>query len=297
MNRTDQQPLVSIITPSYNQASFVEETILSVARQDYPSVEHVIVDGGSTDGSVEIIRTYAQRYPDRIRWVSEPDEGHADGINKGFRISRGQIIAWLNSDDAYLFRSTLSEVVDTFSRMPEADVVYGDAVLIDKDNRLLRVLCAPSFNYSWLLRGCRILQPAAFWRRRVIEEEQLDASILGIDYEYWLRLGRKFRFVHVPRLWATDRNWPGRIILTRRDDLNRQKWAIRRKYGQYNDAIYHLQHLLDKLVYGLPSRVKGLLALPGLCNATAEDFAIPIQLEPAMVTIWRQLWKKNRDLL
>ena len=297
MKPTDQQPLVSIVTPSYDQASFIEETILSVACQDYPSIEHIIVDGGSTDGSVEIIRTYAQRYPDQIRWVSEPDEGHADGINKGFRMSRGQIIAWLNSDDTYLFRSTLSEVVDTFNRMPEADVVYGDAVLIGEDNRLLIVMCAPSFNYNWLLRGCRIFQPAAFWRRRVIEEEQLDTSILGIDYEYWLRLGRKCRFVHVPRLWATDRNQPGRITLARRDELNRQKWAIRRKYGQHNDAIYHLQHLLDQLVYALPSRVKGLLALPGLYKATAEDFAIPIRLEPAMVTIWRQLWKKNRDLL
>jgi hypothetical protein len=149
-----------------------------------------------------------------------------------------------------------------------------------------------------LLRGCRITQPAAFWRRRVIEEEQLDSSLaVGIDYEYWLRLGKIFHFVHVPRLWATDRNQPGRIILTRRDELNRQKWTIRRKYGQCNDAIYHLQHLLDKLVYGLPSRVKGLLALPGLYKATAEDFAIPIRLEPAMVTTWRQLWRKNRDLL
>jgi len=291
-------PLVSIITPSYNQGQFIDETILSVERQDYPNIEHIIVDAGSTDGSVEIIKVHAQLHPDRIRWMSEPDEGHADGINKGFRMATGQIVAWLNSDDTYLFRSTLREVVDTFNRMPEADVIYGDAVLISQDNRLLRVLCSPAFNYGWLLRGCRITQPAAFWRRRVMEEEQLDSSLaIAIDYEYWLRLGGKYRFVHVPRLWATDRNQPGRMILTQCDELNRQKWAIRRRYGQDMDAVYHLQHLLDKLRYGLPSRIKGLLALPKLYNASTEAFAIRVRFESPVVTIWRQLWKKNSDLV
>ena len=298
MDPTGQQPLVSIVTPSYNQAPFIEEAILSVSSQDYPFVEHIIVDGGSTDGSVEIIKAYARRSPDRIRWVSEPDEGQADAINKGFRMATGQIVAWLNSDDTYLFRSTLSEVVDAFHRMPEADIIYGDAVLIDKDNRLLRVLCSPSFSYNWLLRGCRLTQPTVFFRQQVIGAEKLAPPItVVLDYEFWLRLGRKYRFVHVPRLWATDRNHSGRKILARRDELVRQSWAVRRQYGQDMDAPYYLQHHLDKLLYGLPSLVKGLLALPGLYHADAEAFAIPLRLEPPISTIWRQLWKKNRDLI
>jgi len=297
MNPSDWLPLVSIITPSYNQAPFIEETILSVINQDYPFVEHVIVDGGSTDGSVEIIQAYARRYPHRIRWVSEPDQGQADAINKGFRMSSGEIVAWLNSDDIYLFRSTLDEVVEAFSRMPEADVIYGDAVLISADGRLLKVMCWPAFKYDWLLRGCRLTQPAVFLRRRVVEAEKLDVSLsIVFDYEFWLRLGKKYRFVHMPRLWAADRNQPARKILTRRGELNHQKWAVRRKYGQDQDAIYSLQRFLDKLLYGLTGRVKGLFALGELYHANPDAFAVPLRLEPLMLTIGRQLWKKNREL-
>jgi len=298
MNPSGWLPLVSIITPSYNQALFIEEAILSVINQDYPFVEHVIIDGGSTDGSVEMIKMYAQQCPDRIRWVSEPDEGQADAINKGFRMATGQILAWLNADDAYLFRSTLSEVVDAFRHMPEADVIYGDAVLISADTRLLRIMCWPPFKYSWLLRGCRLTQPAVFFRRRIIEAEELDPSItIALDYEFWLRLGRKYCFVHVPRLWAADRNQPARKILINRDELDHQNRVIRRKYGQNMGAMYLLQRFSDKLLYGLPGRIKGVLALSGLYRADPEAFAIPLRLDPLMITIWRQLWKKNRDLI
>jgi glycosyltransferase involved in cell wall biosynthesis len=287
--------LISIITPSYNQASFIEETLLSVARQDYPDIEHIVVDGGSTDGSVEIIQAHAQRSPERIRWVSEPDEGQADAINKGFRMATGRVVAWLNSDDAYLYRSTISEVADAFRRMPEADVIYGDAIRINESNCLLRVLCSPPFSYDWLLRGYRLTQPAIFFRRRVVEAEELDASItIVLDYEYMLRLARKYHIVHIPSLWAVDRNHRARKILARHDELVRQKWAIRRSFGQNSDAMYYLQRLLDMAVYGFPYRVRGLFALPALRKGSVEALAIPLHFESTLRTIWHQLFTTHR---
>ena len=118
------KPLVSIITPSYNQVRYLEDTIQSVLQQDYPNIEYIIVDGGSTDGSLEVI----ERYKDKLAWwVSEPDQGQADAINKGFRKATGEIIAWLNSDDLYL-PGTISSAVEVFQNNPKAGVIYGNAL-------------------------------------------------------------------------------------------------------------------------------------------------------------------------
>ena len=290
-------PLVSVVTPSYNQAAYISQTIQSVVEQSYPHVENIIVDGASTDGSVEIIGEWARRYPQRIRWVSEPDQGQTEAINKGFGLAQGEIVAWLNSDDTYLFRSTLCEVVDLFRRMPEVDVLYGDAVLISADGRLLKVLCTPTFSYDWLLRGCRIVQPAVFVRRRVIEAALPDPAIsIVMDYEYWLRLGRKYRFRHVDRLWATDRNQSARKILRREAELAKQRRAIRQRYGQEEDRRFHLRQVVDKLRFGLPTRAKGLTYLPSLYSERA-DLAVPLQMGTLLRMLWNQLWRKNHELL
>jgi glycosyltransferase involved in cell wall biosynthesis len=292
-----RRPLVSIITPSYNQAEFIEQTMLSVLEQDYPLLEYIIVDGGSTDESPELIESYADRYPGKIRWLSEQDGGQADAINKGFRMASGQIIAWLNSDDTYLYRSTLSEVVSAFKQMPEADVIYGDAVLISEDSSVLKVLCSPPFRDDWLMRSCRITQPAAFFRRQVIESEQLDASIsIVLDYDYWLRLRKDFVFKHVPGLWATDRNQRSRKILAQRPELIRQSAAIKQRYGQKIDLRYGWYRMIDKLRYGFTGKIKGLLRLPELYRQKSALFAVPLRFDPFWKTVWRQLWKNNRDL-
>jgi glycosyltransferase involved in cell wall biosynthesis len=128
-----QQPLVSIITPSYNQARFLEATIQSVLSQDYPNLEYIIVDGASTDGSVEII----QRYTSQISlWISEPDHGQTDAINKGFSHAHGEVFAWLNSDDTYL-PGAITQAIEFMHSHPQAAMVYGDAYLIDEQGSII----------------------------------------------------------------------------------------------------------------------------------------------------------------
>jgi hypothetical protein len=135
-----------------------------------------------------------------------------------------------------------------------------------------------------------------FFRRSVVEAEKLDSSIsIVLDYEYWLRLGTKYRFAHVPRLWAVDRNQPGRKILVLGDELDRQRRALRRQYGLDMGITYSAQRVLDMILYGLPCRFKGLFGLRSLHQAGEDAFAIPLQFEPVLTTIWRQLWRRNRQ--
>jgi glycosyltransferase involved in cell wall biosynthesis len=137
---TSDLPRVSIITPSYNQASFLEETICSVLEQDYANLEYIIVDGGSKDGSVEIIRRYESQL---AWWVSEPDQGQTDALNKGFGMASGDILAWLNSDDTYL-PGAISGAVEYLMSHPEAGLVYGDANLVDENGTVISRFPCPA---------------------------------------------------------------------------------------------------------------------------------------------------------
>lgn len=197
-------PLVSIVTPSFNQAPFLEETILSVLGQDYPNLEYLIVDGGSTDGSLEIIR----RYADRLGWwVSEPDGGQTEAINKGFAHARGEIFAWLNSDDTYLPQA-VSEAVQYLQNHPSVGLVYGDANFIDERGRVLGKFPARQTDYRRLRRGyVHIPQQAAFFRAELWHKVgPLDASFyFAMDYDLWVRIARIAKLVYLPRLWANFR--------------------------------------------------------------------------------------------
>ncbi len=287
-------PLVSIVTPSFNQARYLGETLASVAAQDYPLVEMIVLDGGSSDGSVDLIADFARQHPGKVLWRSEPDGGQADAISRGLSMARGEIVAWLNSDDAYVFSGVLSQVVDAFAARPDAGVLYGDAAIISSDGRLLRIQCGHRFTYGRLLRGCYIVQPSVFMRRQVVAACPLNLKLnYALDYELWLRASLQFPFVYVPRLWAADRNHSERKILANRPALEAECRQILASCGQRFGFAYHALRMTDKAVYGLPGRLRGLAVMASL-RRSRSDWAIPIRFEPPATALVKQLWTKNR---
>ncbi len=197
-------PLVTIVTPSFNQGRFLEETIQSVLSQDYPHIEYIIVDGGSKDNSQEIIRKYAGRL---AWWVSEKDKGHADALNKGFEHSHGEIMAWMNSDDTYQ-PGAVSEAVAYLRAHPEVQFVYGDANLMDIDGHILGPFPARQTDYRRMLRGfVHIPQQSTFWRRDLWEKlGSLDTTLyFAFDYDFWVRAAKIAPLVYFPRLWSNFR--------------------------------------------------------------------------------------------
>jgi glycosyltransferase involved in cell wall biosynthesis len=198
------EPLVSIVTPSYNQRRYLEDTIQSVLSQDYPALEYFIIDGGSSDGSLEIIQKYADRL---AAWISEPDQGQTDAINKGFALSRGKIMAWINSDDLYA-PGAISEAVAYLQSHPGVGMVYGNTDLIDQWGRKIGSFNAQQTSYQRLMRGgVYIPQPAAFWRRSLWQQAgPLDPSFyFAMDYDLWVRFAKISPIVYTPRLWARFR--------------------------------------------------------------------------------------------
>ncbi len=194
-------PKISIITPSFNQVQFLERTMRSILEQEYPNLEYIVIDGGSTDGSVEIIRKYEHLL---AYWVSEPDHGQTDAINKGLRRASGEWAAWQNSDDVY-YPNTFKDLAQAAARYPAADLIIGNMMLIDACDRVLRDIHYVKPSYGALIaEGMVLTNQAAFWRRRIHEDigwlsEELDCSF---DYEWFLRVTKKYQGVHVNRMWG-----------------------------------------------------------------------------------------------
>lgn len=195
--------LVSIITPSFNQAPFLEQAICSVLQQDHQDLQYLVVDGGSSDGSVDIIKRYADRL---TWWVSEPDRGQADAINKGLARAKGDIVAWLNSDDIYL-PGAIGAAARAMENHPEAVLVYGDMQAVDEHSELINILKYPQLSLEQLLCFQIIGQPAVFMRRAALDKAgPLDTSLhCLLDHQLWIRLAAHGRILHVNETWAAAR--------------------------------------------------------------------------------------------
>lgn len=201
---------VSIITPSYNMARFIEGTIRSVLDQRHSDIEYVVMDGGSTDGTVEILT----RYSGRIVWESRKDRGQSDAINKGLRIATGDIVAYLNADDTYE-PGAVSRVVAFFREHPQTKWVYGRCRIVDTADRevrrpvtLYKNLVSRRYGYRKLLTENFIPQPATFWRKELVGEVGYfdEDEHQCMDYDYWLRIGQRYAPGVIPEYLARFRH-------------------------------------------------------------------------------------------
>lgn len=252
-------PLVSIVTPSYNQGRFLRRTIDSVLNQDYPRIEYLVFDGGSTDASVDILRSVvlpssagrgAGGEGKCFFWRSQCDRGQTDAINQGLRQARGDILAYLNSDDV-LLPGAIATVVEHFGKNPAWDLLYGNAYHIDENDSTLGEYPTAVYDFDRLLQSCCICQPAAFWRRRVMDRIGLfdDALHCAMDYEYWLRLGREGGTLgHVPEFLACSRLYPETKTLSARMQVYHEILEVSRRhaddasFSQYYAYWHHRCH-------------------------------------------------------
>ena len=250
----DRFPKISIVTPSFNQVEYLEQTIKSVLSQKYPNLEYIIVDGGSTDGSVEIIK----KYEDRLSyWVSEPDKGHAHALNKGFAKATGDIMAWLNSDDIY-FSWTLITVAEVFSQHPDIEWITGRYSFIDRKGRLkgLHPYIRTKFDYITDYNG-HMQQESVFWKRSLWQRTggYIDESYeLLIDKELWCRFFRYSNCWHIDRVLAafrgTDTNRskldPGKTLReSKKASMGLKAYMLKKDGERLRDLInlYHLSNL------------------------------------------------------
>jgi len=201
---TPAQPLVTIVTPSYNQGEFIADAIDSVLSQDYPAIEYLVVDGGSTDGTLDVLR----RYGDRVRWMSGPDDGQTDAIARGFEAGAGKYLAWLNSDDRYV-PGAISRAVADLEAHPDAALAYGYGEFIDREGHfMMRCAHVEPWDRDRLVKRLNlILQPATLFRRDAyVAIGGLDRSLHYVmDYDLWLRLSARYPVRFIPDVIAQAR--------------------------------------------------------------------------------------------
>jgi GT2 family glycosyltransferase len=217
-------PRLSIITPSYNQAVYLEQTLESVFSQDYPNLEYMVIDGGSTDGSVEII----QRYADRLAWwVSAKDKGQADAINKGFARATGDIVAWINSDDYYL-PGAFAAAVKALQENPSCGLVFADVESVDGAGERINVMVYGDWGLDQLLQFNIIGQPGVFMRRSVLEQAgNLDMSYhYMLDHHLWLRMAQVAPIQYIPQRWAAARFHAGAKNVAQASGFGREAYRI-----------------------------------------------------------------------
>jgi glycosyltransferase involved in cell wall biosynthesis len=276
-------PLISILTPSLNQDEFIEETILSVIRQNYPQLEHIIMDGGSSDSSIEIIKKYENNYD--LKWFSEADSGQADALNKGFRLAKGDIIGWLNSDDLYE-PNIIGEVVEFFLNHPNVYVLYGNCTIINEKSEILRINKG-SYTRKKLLEFWKgyygLNQPSIFYRREVFNIIGLFDVKLNfvMDYEFLLRAGEFFDFHYIDinlsrfRIHDSSKGGQGWTKFVRESIQVLNHYWIKRNLFQFFYCFFSLRQYYGKLLFDQIDRhyytKEELPSIPFLVNVLMKN--------------------------
>jgi glycosyltransferase involved in cell wall biosynthesis len=270
----DPQPLVSIVTPCRNASRYIERTIESVLAQDYPKIEYIVMDGASTDTTVEIL----ERYRGRLQYESSPDQGPTDAVNKAFARTQGSIFAWINADDEYL-PGAVSTAVRHLLEHPEADVVYGEGIWTDENGaEISRYPTVAPYRQEMFEQECGICQPAAFMRR----EAFVAAGQLNIrrnscfDYDLWVRMARKHRFLAVPEVLAASRMHAENDTLAHRRRIFQHNISLlREEYGYVpvNWVYGYLSFLRDgRDQYFEPLRHSPLVYLASLFVGSSYNY-------------------------
>lgn len=241
-----EYPLVTVVTPSYNKGPFIEETIESVLSQDYPNIEYLVLDGGSTDGTLDILR----RYRGRLHYISHRDKGQANAVNQGFAIARGEILAFLNADDTYL-PGAVRRAVRYLQENPDAAVVYGEGYWVDRWGKIISRYPTRPFDPKILQQNCYICQPTSFIRSEVFRavgglNEKLN---FALDYDLWIRVSRRYRMLQVDEFLATSRMYPENKTLGKRHQAFREYIRVAKTHFDYAhfDVVYgYCRCVLDK---------------------------------------------------
>jgi glycosyltransferase involved in cell wall biosynthesis len=229
MGCADKLPLVSVVTPCYNMAGYLKEALESILAQDYPNLELIVVDGGSTDGTVGLLRLYSER----LRWVSEADHGPSDAAAKGFAMAQGDIFVWLNADDSFL-PGALRTAAAYLTAHPDVDVVYGEGWWIDENGQRIARYPTLPFDARVLQRDCFICQPAAFIRAEAYRRVPLDPEVnRSFDYDLWIRMAKAgVRFASIPEYLANSRMHSGAKTIYEREEVFQASMSLlRRHYG------------------------------------------------------------------
>jgi glycosyltransferase involved in cell wall biosynthesis len=230
---------VTIVTPTLNRGPLLEGTIRSVKAQTYPALEHIVVDGGSTDSTLELLGRYEGTY--RLRWVSEPDEGMYAAVNKGMRLAEGEIVAYLNSDDLYV-PWAVETVVEHFLRHPDVDFVFGASVAVDDDSGVQTMRFEPPFDLDYIRRCGFLCQPAVFWRAAAGRAVgPFDETLrFAADIDYWMRAGADHRFSKVDELIAIERNHSDTIRERQHAAIVAELASVRGRYVKLSGPFHRL---------------------------------------------------------
>jgi GT2 family glycosyltransferase len=281
------RPPVTIITPSFNQGHFIEQTIRSVLNQGYEPLEHLVYDGGSTDGTQEILK----RYQDRLRVVVGPDGGQADAVRQGMKAAHGEFVGWLNSDDIYL-PGAIDKAVSSLRAHPEASAVFGAGHYVDAAGNFLAPY--PTSGDTPLRFGCFVCQPSVFMRRSALEAvDYVDASLrFCMDYDLWLRLAANAPLLHIPQPLSCYRLHPASKSVAQQLDARREavEMTKRRMGATPLTLLYGYADLL------IQSRFRGFMN-EGVTTTPIHRLAVAIVTAAMALRYHRRITPEDLRLL